>query len=67
MTEWISVKDRLPEHGEYILLTYTEDHKIHKDMWCEKGKWMYPGEMDFYGETNSKVTHWMPFPETPND
>ncbi len=59
-SEWISVKDRLPEkEGTY--LTYTENEQIHIDCFC-----IYPNHgTKFFVGGNGKVTHWMPLPEPP--
>ena len=59
--EWISVDKRLPDkEGTY--LTYTDKDKVDLDIFC-----IYPsnGTKFWSGETNGKVTHWMPLPEAP--
>ena len=64
MTEWISVKDRLPEDDGFYLV-YTTDGFV--------SEWQVD---EFYLDTNYgwigerfapdwKVTHWMPLPELP--
>lgn len=66
MSEWISVKDRLPEQGKRYLVnrydgvtkTYFTDilwHDAH-DLWWNR---LYSGDY--------KVTHWMPLPEPPKE
>jgi len=59
MSDWISVKDRLPVHGNYTL-TFHENSvppiRIHcysnvaKQWSCNSG---------------GKITHWMPLPDPP--
>lgn len=59
---WISVKDRLPEEGVYVL-TYLNRDKIYKLNYiiqCDKPIWACILERDEY-----KVTHWMPLPYPP--
>jgi hypothetical protein len=55
MSEWISVKDRLPEEAGYYLV-YPRD-KYHTS-WFNRG---------FAVTTlySIKVTHWMPLPQPP--
>ena len=64
MSEWISVDDRLPEHGEVIAFsTQYGDYLIgwlteseYEDVVCHgDGCEMY------------HVTHWMPLPEIPKE
>ncbi len=62
MSEWICVKDRLPEafqpvivcrekgKGEYVV---EQGYKDVKDWW------------KVYGTRTKNVTHWMPLPEPP--
>ena len=69
--EWISVKDRLPEHDEKVLCRYgfEKEGKRH-DM-------MFTGCLDYYAHdlvphfqhasTGLFVTHWMPLPEPPKE
>ena len=69
MSEWISVKERLPEHGEvvlvcdnreatpYIGLWTLEPNIGGGDCWNDEAGWWRPF---------AEVTHWMPLPEPPN-
>jgi len=57
--EWISVKDRLPQYGHFVLFFTWRGAMIGSfwnDGWRERdGKHYY----------NSEVSHWMPLPEPP--
>ena len=59
-TEWISVKDRLPEHGSTVCLIYTKEYGLTIQMW--KGYWDSE-----YPVKEAVVTHWMPLPEPPKE
>lgn len=61
MSEWISVKDRLPDYAKDVIV------------YDELG-WVYPAYHTFaecwrYSFTSKrcshKITHWMPLPEPP--
>ena len=58
MSNWISVKDRLPENGDRVL-TYNSFDGICTGRHLGDGRWRvktsYP----------DPVTHWMPLPEPP--
>lgn len=58
-TEWISVKDRLPEHPGFIIAHKTNGLVVglHYNM---SNKFTY-GQLD----QTSQVTHWMPLPQPP--
>ena len=66
MSEWISVKDRLPKRGIGRYIVYVEnianyrpipDNTIVADWYfCD---WSFP-----FSEYN-RVTHWMPLPQKP--
>jgi hypothetical protein len=61
---WISVKDRLPEHGEYVLFhttssTFLEIGFLPKD----ERVWLTHDE----SYSLSTVTHWQPLPPAPKD
>lgn len=72
MTEWISVKDRLPPLNEWILVfcdsSYSEK-KIHVGKMeidgntCEIGY----NPKDYYGNWIAIFSHWMPLPEAPKE
>lgn len=80
MSDWISVKDRLPErNGEYLVATKflgrrmvmmmsfaTDLYEIEKRDFPKHGPgWYGHGEVGFYEWVG--VTHWMLLPEVPND
>lgn len=65
MTEWISVKDRLPEYGQEVLVIVIQNdgrfYAIDKFT-----KWN--NDCDSFTKDKypfSRVTHWMPLPEMP--
>lgn len=58
MTEWISVKDRLPEESERVLVCRGKDAgypTLDTDRFCGE-QWV---------RWRNSVTHWMPLPEPP--
>lgn len=67
MAEWISVKDRLPENGVYVLVCGPRggiqlaqmrgDRCDHRYIW-----WKAYGTRKF-----TTCTHWMPLPEPPKE
>ena len=59
MTEWISVKDRLPKLFEDVL-TYDGDGGIRIN-WLEE----LVDEVAYFAYGGKYVTHWMPLPEPP--
>ena len=64
-SEWISVKERLPEayYGEPDNVLVVDEIGIRKILYFDGGCWCYPT-----GETyDRKVTHWMPLPEPPEE
>jgi hypothetical protein len=56
MSEWISVKDRLPEHGSTCLIVTTKKEEGISIAWFEKAYW-----------SKWDVTHWMPLPKPPEE
>ena len=59
---WVSVNDRLPEHGKrYLIYATSGDNKIgYITMAAFGGHFVLSGRRAYW-----KVTHWMPFPEPP--
>ncbi len=55
--EWISVKDRLPEQYDHVLIA---NGKIVTTAYFQDGEFV--GE-----ETDIVITHWMPLPQPPKD
>lgn len=65
MSNWISVKDRLPEPGQRVIVFSAKGKFIGEGWMDAKRKWFrYDGfasvELLF-----GTVTHWQPFPEPP--
>jgi hypothetical protein len=59
MTNWVSVKDRLPEK-EGIYLTFGEPFGIKTEYyWIANKEW----ESDLY----DSISHWMPLPSPPEN
>lgn len=61
MSEWVSVKDRLPERpGKYLIAC------IKHGRFREITTAMFSGYFVITGHrTHWKITHWMPLPEPP--
>lgn len=62
--KWISVKDRLPEHGKrYLIYATSEGGKNHRITTAAYGgHFALSGRCAYW-----KVTHWMPLPEPPKE
>ncbi len=67
--EWISVKDRLPEHGQDVIV-YGPDGVVAYVTYMANDNLLYTG---FYFDVGGEyitllkgITHWMPLPEPPN-
>ena len=69
--EWISVKDRLPDRGQYVLVCCTMKvtskidyvNAVTMAFVCEEG--FVDVELDEV--ITEGVTHWMPLPEPPKE
>jgi hypothetical protein len=67
MSEWISVKDRLPKDGQRVLyyFHYVGVHAGNYARELDDDGYMHDV---FYGKDgflSDDVTHWMPFPDPP--
>lgn len=76
MSEWIRVRDRLPENsGEYIVVACDEGCPYGEGIWyatvvvCAEyafNSWTwYEGSHEY--SLDGIVTHWMPLPEPPEE
>lgn len=64
MSEWISVKDRLPEDHVAVLVFDSVCRNIYKAwMSHDLGEWF----SEEYLPDFLNITHWMPLPEPPED
>lgn len=59
--KWISVEERLPKSGRYLVITKKGDGmtKVNTATYNDMGWWTYAN----FGE----ITHWMPLPKPPKE
>lgn len=70
LTDWISVKDRLPEPSDmrYIgVLVSTKSMMTGRSGIIETARWNGSEWMCKGKEITPRVTHWMPLPEPPTE
>lgn len=81
MSEWISVEDRLPEDGVFVLVYYSKSmtDKEYPRIWTENAfryclaQHFSEIENAWYEEINGEPSyiidpsHWMPLPQPPKD
>jgi len=64
MSEWISVKDKMPEKDhEYYLVNWTYLEMTYSDKGQQHVMFFKYGRFECAHE--ECITHWMPLPETP--
>ena len=66
--KWISVKDRLPEEGEYVLCVlkgFNYGGKIQVCKFVPADKFKDKPYFEHFRNGFPSVTHWMPMPEPP--
>ena len=66
--EWISVKDRLPEEGAYVLCVlkgFNYGGKIQVCKFVPADKFKDKPYFEHFRNGFPSVTHWMPLPEPP--
>lgn len=58
---WISVKDKMPEYGRYLVTVVRDDGAVavHTATYNDLGWWMHSNA--------GEITHWMPLPEPPEE
>lgn len=55
--QWISVRERLPENEDMVIVAY-DSGSVYRDYYSKtKRDWAF--------QHRGKVTHWMPFPPHP--
>ena len=64
-TPWISVDDHLPTNNTSIMLAY-DGVEIRDDIFYLNG-WMKQSPMDYWGAFHGRITHWIPYPQKPDD
>jgi len=71
MSEWISVKDRLPKERDIVIAGSSSKKSICCNVYCllsDDGSPVW--NMELYNGSQSllmKVTHWMPKPKPPKE
>ena len=64
MGEWISVKDRLPEVWQKVIVAI----RVNGDSIVDTGWWLEDGRtVVSLGFIQNHITHWMPLPEPPKE
>lgn len=64
MIEWISVKDRLPESCETVLIYSANERFVSTGYyWSAEKRWNQIGNRFLL----FTITHWMPLPEPPKE
>jgi hypothetical protein len=74
MMEWISVKDKLPEYPQVVLVT-NKDSNLYSTAYFNGTQWIpdpfvigYDSWDDFTAlRLMIEPTHWMPLPEPPKE
>lgn len=64
--EWISVKDRLPEEGKFVLVTGNLYPNKHVGGTMAVSRRIDVTYWSGFGRTGN-ITHWMPLPEPPKE
>ena len=75
MTEWISVKDKLPNDGDVVMIQYRTPYELlittavyHAFRQVLFWSIISPNSMLGSGEVvHDYITHWMPLPKPPED
>lgn len=60
--EWISVEDKLPEKGRYLVSADSDDGQDVCEMSFNGKDWIYEGEPTYCHSFYVEVTHWMERP-----
>ena len=62
VSQWISVKERLPEENTYVLCSYKRfgEWLVHEGSYDEKGRFTL-------SVIDAKVRYWMPLPPAPEE
>lgn len=68
MSEWISVKDNVPEEtGDYLVNIHEKNGNIVKLIHYDKQWFHIKSDDDYIVLGQAFPTHWMPLPEPPNE
>ena len=65
MNEWISVKDRLPNNGQRVLIYCKEIDEVQVGIFVDQNKTFILFEM--WNISIEHVTHWCEIPEPPKE
>jgi hypothetical protein len=65
MSDWISVKDRLPDRSDYYWAWIVRGEPWGDELFFDagRGRWLH----EECGHEVSSVSHWMPLPDPPED
>lgn len=77
--KWISVKDRMPEIDQVVVIRYGSDsnpcHAFGGRGWVSSDEWLWgkvdlgevylDGDDEIVADDDYQATHWMPLPDPP--
>ena len=67
MSEWISVKERLPEYDDDVLLWASSWDHVYVGYWRHSEEWIGRHRAESEGPLpTTDPTHWMPLPPPPD-
>jgi len=68
MSEWISVKDRLPEEDEFIFIASVPLDEVDFGVYVDRGDGTKAFKNPYIGYyIYPQITHWMPLPKPPKE
>lgn len=72
MSNWISVKDKLPTRSDDVLVAFTNTSPSYSGRYVEVAAyyneyWHWGGDYDRVNEDVIEITHWQPLPTLPED
>ena len=67
MSEWISVKDRLPDEKNPVLMWSRRSRTVPTCAACQYELWDWHPEYSPHDYGLEMITHWMPLPEPPKE
>lgn len=65
MSDWISVKDRLPSDLDKVDLLINKERRLTDCTYTEDAFWYHGFTKEYWTKVTNNVTHWMLVPSLP--